>query len=583
MAASFLVSSLTAPGGRGAGLRLAAGAAVLTVCIFVYLIDKAILSSCASAQVKRIERSNLCSATLLLYPFASRAAPGSLPNLVLDTTLYCGAVFFLAGSIASRLEPLLTRKAVPYGKIVRWTFPVIVAGYLVIVGTQLAASFASYRTEWVDFSFEFAPVWQSVRYGLFRLIDEFSRETTSLAGHAPYIYLVLSPLTLLWNSPKAVLWISTSFFALGAYAVYVLSKHHSGNKTTGALIGSLYLLYLPVHLANLYDFHSDPLAVPFMFLSFLFAARRQWRLFGIMMASALACKEYVGLAYAGYGAWISGKNKKAGLLIATVGLLWFVVAVKAGAFFAGPLGAGAVLGANYGAIGGDKGVAGVLGFCLAHPAVIIARLFRANNMVSLLSILLPFLFLPLKKPWLLAAGFLIPLKDALSESGIELLSHRETLFLPFVVYAFILYISNVTARKRRYMLIAVSIAVTATFMLQGHAFPSRGFWLMRSEYAKSRHDRVCDTMLARIPADAPVMASSHLTSHLLQRKWYFLFPRFPTPVEPEYIVVDTLEQAGWNWLTRTEHQEGFARIRNSKEYNLTEEQDGVFIFKKAGN
>ena len=62
------------------------------------------------------------------------------------------------------------------------------------------------------------------------------------------------------------------FFAGTGYAVYLLANHHLKNSSMSYLIGLLFLAYLPVHLANLYDFHADPLAMPFLFLSFLYAA-----------------------------------------------------------------------------------------------------------------------------------------------------------------------------------------------------------------------------------------------------------------------------------------------------------------------
>jgi hypothetical protein len=76
------------------------------------------------------------------------------------------------------------------------------------------------------------------------------------------------------------------------------------------------------------------------------------------------------------------------------------------------------------------------------------------------------------------------------------------------------------------------------------------------------------------------MSSSHIAPHLMARKWYFLFPRFPTPVKPEYIVVDTLEQADWDWLSRKEYMDGFGFIKRSPDYGLVEEEDGIFLFKR---
>ncbi|MGB7568318.1 MAG: DUF2079 domain-containing protein, partial [Chitinivibrionales bacterium] len=381
-------------------------------------------------------------------------------------------------------------------------------------------------------------------------------------------------------SPTSVLWMQTLFFAGTGYAVYLLANHHLENSSMSYLIGSLFLAYLPVHLANLYDFHADPLAMPFLFLSFLYAAQRQWPKYWICIAVALCCIEYVGLVLAGYGAWLSFQNKKNGIATICIGFFWFIFVLKIGIpFFNNGL-QPTVIAINYGDIGGSHGLLPVISFTLTHPSIVFAKFFRQNNIVAMMSLLLPFLFLSLRKPWILAAGVLIIIKNALSGSGLELLSHRETLFIPLVVYAFILYIAGLSdASLKRYYLIATTIAIGITFFLQGHAFPSRGFWNLRHQYVKSLHDKKCDRILTKIPDAAAVMSSSHIAPHLMARKWYFLFPRFPTPVKPEYIIVDTLEQASWDWLSREEHLEGLRRIQESRDYVLLDHDDGIFLFK----
>jgi uncharacterized membrane protein len=581
MASGFITAFLGTPWLSGMTARFGAAAAIIASCVLAAAIDKRIMLRGGPCTAARITRSNFMSAVLLLLPFASRSPTGSWENLILDTAAYCGSVFFLSYSAASRIEPSLRTISRPFSRLAPWLFPLSCLAYFIIVGGQLASSYHAYEVEWVDFSFEFAPVWQTCRNGFFRMINEFSQETLILRYHWPLIYVFLSPLTLLFHKPSAVLWVSTLFFTASAYPVYLLAKHYSHSKQIGSVIGSLYLLYLPVHLANLYDFHADPLALPLLFFSFLFAARKKWLLYCCAVAGALACKEYVGLLYVGYGLWLSSDNRKAGITTAAAGLLWFLFAVAIGIPFFNQGAAPLVINANFGDIGGGGGIAGIVPYALVHPAAVLVKLGRQTNIVALLSMFLPFLFLPFRKPWLLAAGGLILLKNALSESGIELLCHRETLFFPVVVYAFILCISSMSASARRFRLCAVAIAVVVTFVLQGHAIPARGFWLTKSHYSKSDHDRVCDSVLQKIPPQAVVMSSSHLAPHLMARRWYFLFPRFPTPVEPDYIVVDTLEQADWGWLTRKEHQGGFWHIKNTKDYETIEEKDGVFLFKRA--
>jgi uncharacterized membrane protein len=553
---------------------------IATLCIMIAYIDKKIFFFASDSQRKRLIIGNWLSLICFLIPVALGCKPGTQTNFALDLFSYCGSICFIAFAFASRIEPILNRMTVPLSKIIENLFPVSLCAYFIIVGTQLAASYNAYTTEWVDFSFEFAPVWQSAHNGLFRMINEFSRETSILSYHWPLMYLIISPLTLLWNKPEAVLWISTFFFTMSGLTVYLLALHYTKNKATASLFGSLYLIYLPVHLANLNDFHADPLALPFIFLSFLGAARRKWVLFGCAATLALLCKEYVGLVYFGYGLWLCRYNKKAGVVTSVVGMAWFLFAIKIGIPYFNRGDAPMVISANFGDIGGNQGLTGILRYAFGHPEQFLQKFIRPNNIVALCSMLLPFMFLPLRNPLILSAGLLILVKNAFSESGIELLAHRETLFFPFIVYAVILFLASASQSKRRFYLCAVTFSTAMTFALQGHAAPARGFWLTKDKYIVNAHDKLCDSLLNTTSPSAVVMSSSHLAAHLMARKWYFLFPRFPTPQTPEFIVIDTLEQADWGWCTWQEHQDGFRRLKNSKSYELTFDGDGIFLFKK---
>jgi uncharacterized membrane protein len=578
--ASVLSASAFSPISHSMIVRGVTFAAACIFCLGVAAFDRRVRRSCSDGQLQRIARSDCLSLSLLLVPFAMRCTPGTWTNLALDCSAYAGCVCSLAFGAAARFDPLLQKSRFEFRRALPAIFLASLLMYIAVIGTQATLYYNAYSTEWVDFSFGFPPIWQTPRYGFFRMINEFSAETTELRLHWPLIYIALSPITLLWKSPILVFWMQTFFFAASAYAVYLLSKHYLKNPVHCYCIATLFLAYLPVHLANLFDFHPDPLAMPFILFAFLFAARRSWPKYWLCVFATLCCIEYAGLLMAGYGIWLFSRNKKTGLSTAAISITWFMLVV----LYAIPLINNGlpsiVIGQNYGDIGGSNGLVSMASFALANPSIVLAKFFRQNNIVAMVSMFLPFAFLPLRKPWILAAGVLIVVKNALSGSGMELLAHRETLFIPFIVYALILCIADITDHSlKRFYLLAVTIAVGVTFFLQGHAFPTRGFWNLRSQYIKSPHDKICDRLIAKIPDTSAVMSSSHIAPHLMARKWYFLFPRFPTPVKPEYIVVDTLEQADWDWLSRKEYMEGFGFIKRSRGYGLIEEENGIFLFK----
>jgi hypothetical protein len=301
-----------------------------------------------------------------------------------------------------------------------------------------------------------------------------------------------------------------------------------------------------------------------------------------MVGLALMCKEYVGLVYAGYGVYLAFRNIKTGILTAVVGFAWFLFVIKVGIPFFNHGEHPWVMDMNYGTLGGNEGMLSMVLFSISHPGQFATVLFRPNNIVAMVSLLLPFSFLPVMRPWVLAAGVLIVVKNALSASGIELLVHREALFVPFIMYAVILFIGAIPpGAARRFYCGAIMVSVLLTFLAQGHAFPARGFWLERERYRVTAHERTLDAMVKKIPPGAPVMASSHITPRLMMRKWYFLFPHFPAQVEPEYCIVDTAKQQEYDWCPLQAQRDSLKKIIDERRYVIMERKQGIFLLRRA--
>jgi hypothetical protein len=77
------------------------------------------------------------------------------------------------------------------------------------------------------------------------------------------------------------------------------------------------------------------------------------------------------------------------------------------------------------------------------------------------------------------------------------------------------------------------------------------------------------------------MSSSRFSSHLLTRKWYFLFPHFSSSIQPDFVLVDTLRQQSWDWYTPEEQRAGFEALLRNGSYRLLEAKDGVFLFQRT--
>lgn len=519
------------------------------------------------------------SVFLLLVPFSLKAPKGTVQNFILDLITYTGCVIFISKYAGVRLTVLSYLFKLPYQKILFFCSIISIVLYTVILGFQTTAKFNSFSMEWMDISYEFPPVWQSLRYGMLRMIDDLSIETSLLRYHWPLFYIIISPFSFFWNTPVPFLWIHTIAFTLTAITAGLLTYEYTKNRVLSYWTIIIVTLYLPMHLANLYDIHSDPFAMPFILLSFLFARKKSWKAYAVCVILALSCKEYVGLVFFGFGIWLSFKSSKAGIITSLSGLLWFLFVVKIGIPFFNDGVQPVVIYSNYSSMGGDKGLTGIVSYLMNNPMNLFRTLFRQNNISSFIFLFLPFLFLPFRSISILAAGIPIILKNALSAAGIELLVHRETLFIPFIIYGLIITVSS-KKHYNRHTLISIAIACLITSLLQGHAFPSRGFWLQKDKFTVTERDKLYNEYISSIPQSSSVMISSHLSAHVMNRKWYFLFPRFHTTIKPEYILVDTLEQKAWEWLSREEQIDSLKCLMKEKEYRLIRRDKGVFLFRK---
>jgi hypothetical protein len=553
-----------------------------TAALYV-IFDQWLQKQCDGGQRRRLAVSNLLGAALFLIPFAMRAQKGSWENTLLDLACYSGCVCFIAFGFAARTEPFITRSKI-IGRYAGRAFPLALVAYGLVLGWHVIQQYNAYFIEWADFAFEFPPFWQSLRFHPFRMIDVLSYETNMLVFHWPLIYLPLSWITFVWNDPRVTLVALTLFFMGAGWAVYLLAQRHTKSRIVAAWAGTVFLLYLPVHCAHLSGLHADPLAMPFIFLSFYFAEAKAWKRYWMMVGLALMCKEYVGLVYLGYGMYLALKERRTGIATAIVGLAWFLFVVKVGIPLFNQGKHPWVMNMNYGNIGGNGGMLAMVLYCLQHPGQCAALLLRQHNIVAFVSMLLPFCFLPVARPLVLAAGFLIILKNGLSASGIELLVHRETLFIPFVVYALIRFVGSIPAGGRRaFYCLAILVSVSVTYLAQGHAFPSRGFFAEQDHYRVTDHERALDALVLMVPPGAPVMASSHITPRLMMRKWYFLFPFFPASVEPDYCIVDTLGQREQDWYPLKKQRDSLEGIIRESRYSVMEQRDGVFLLRRTGN
>lgn len=289
-------------------------------------------------------------------------------------------------------------------------------GSLVGLGAAGYAAFFSYwtlvnhwnlRTRSFDLGIENNLLWNLVHGGpLFKSSPIFGPTGSHLSHHATFFAYVMAPVYALAPRPETLLIIQAVLMGAAAGPLFLFARRHVGAPAASA-IALAYLLYPPLHGANLYDFHYLSVGPFFLWTTlYLLEARRDWLAAGAI-ALTLSVREDVaaGLALLGLYLVFSGERPRAGLLVALLAGSYFVGMKFLIMPIAGPPSPFLFMFQGL-APPGERTVAGVLKTIVGNPVYTISTVLERDKLVYVLQILAPLAFLPLRRP--LGLLFLLP-------------------------------------------------------------------------------------------------------------------------------------------------------------------------------
>jgi uncharacterized membrane protein len=240
-----------------------------------------------------------------------------------------------------------------------------------------------------------------------------------LGDHAAFI---LYPLSIFYKIYPDVHWlflVQAIALSLGAIPVLGLSCQQGLTNTQRYIAILSYLLSPLIFNANLFDFHPDVIAVPFLLWAILWSRLGRVLPFCFALLIILSCKSVFALTVIAMGIWLAlfERQKLMGAVAIVGGILWFVIAAQIvipmiggeGASTIRHIGRYASLGSSYSEI--------FINFFL-KPNLIIGKIFSMDSLVYFLLLFLPFI-------WCLASkktSILTPLIGALPTFAMSILS-----------------------------------------------------------------------------------------------------------------------------------------------------------------
>jgi hypothetical protein len=254
--------------------------------------------------------------------------------------------------------------------------------------------------------------------------------------------------------------------------------------------------------------------------------------------------ELMGLPIAALGIWyaLARGRRREGSVIALAGTAWTFVAVYVVVrHFSGE---SSMFYGFYDEVGGSP--QGVVRALLTDPGTVLGALVESHDVVYLVWLGLPLLFLFVLNPGLALVGLPQLLANALSDfrSMTDPRYHSVAAVVPFLVAATVLAVSSLRPGRRPLAAAAVLVVSASLALVVGPWPRAVGMTQLggRATLSESKIDALRDA-LALVPEGAPVTSSNDVGAHLSARRRVFSVPVLG---DAEWIVVDLDEP----WVTR---------------------------------
>jgi uncharacterized membrane protein len=218
-----------------------------------------------------------------------------------------------------------------------------------------------------------------------------------IGNHADLSVFFLLPFYALRPRAETLLVLQSCILGLGAIPLYLFAERRLPPKYA-AVLAVCYLLYAPLHGANFYDFHFQPIASTFVLFTIYFVDGKRWVLASIAFVIALGCREdiSVGLTMFGLYCVYSGYRPRAGAVMAAIASAFFV-AIR---FFIMPRFSSTWFSDIYKDLypqpDGQHSFAGVIQTLTTNPSYVFRTLLTSDKLRYFLQITTPIAFLPLR-------------------------------------------------------------------------------------------------------------------------------------------------------------------------------------------
>ncbi|MEL4896930.1 DUF2079 domain-containing protein [Crocosphaera sp. Alani8] len=396
-----------------------------------------------------------------------------------------------------------------------------------------------------------------------------------LGDHAAFIFYPLALFYIIYPNVHWLFLIQGLALALSIIPLWLLSKQAGLKDNLALCLVGVYLLYPLIFNVNLFDFHSEVIALPAIFWAVLAGRSKNFLQFTFAIVLILSCKAVLSLTVAAMGIWLLffENRKKYGLLSLFLGTSWFIITTQLIIpFFSGD---------EVAAVGrysflGDS-VTEIITNLILQPNLILGRLFTLVNLEYIILLFIPLI-------WGLNIRYLSPLVAATPALILNLLTDYQPqkdlvhqYSIPILPFLLISVIATLAANKG---LIRNPKYITLWSLIAFLALGKYGYFTSR--YLEQR-----ETLLAMreavklVPHEVKVLTSPQISPHLTHRSIIKLAIKDREPINIknyDYILLNT-RYPGWENSQDTVNNL-VRELNNSDDFELNYQKNGVVLFIK---
>jgi uncharacterized membrane protein len=379
-----------------------------------------------------------------------------------------------------------------------------------------------------DIGLEDNLMWNLLHGRFFRATPFSGPEGTHFGHHATFFSYVIAPVYAAAPRPETLLVVQSLLMGGAAVPLFLYARRRLA-PWVAVLVACLYLVYPPLHGANLYEFHYLPLGVFFLWLVLYAVDTRRRGLAIVAAVLTLSMREDVSamLAVLGLFLLLTGSAVRAGAALAVAGGGYFLLMKLAVMPHFESGGDESFLNQYAGMLPrGEGGFGAVLSTVAGNPAYIANLVLDKEKVGYLLALLAPLLLLPVRRPigaLLVVPGFFFTLLSTGYKPLYEVSFQYTSYWTAFFFIGLVVTLEHIGPTRIRPWLVGLAAASLACTCYNGaflqHDTVRGGFDAFRFGTTDSdlRRREELATLVARIPRDASVAASEHLVPHVSGR------------------------------------------------------------------